>query len=203
MTRGLFVSFEGMDGAGKSTCLKNVAKKLEEAGYTVLITREPGGSEISEKIRKIILEEDMDAITEALLFAASRNEHYLRVIKPALEKGQIVLSDRFLHSSLAYQGYGRDLGEKSVEQLNDWFLKGERPDLVFYLDADDSLLEARRAQREENNRLDQEKKEFYQKIRKGFESRKQEMTILDASGSQQEVTDQAMQILLPLLERYE
>lgn len=202
MEQGLFISFEGMDGAGKSTCLKNVASELQALGYPVLITREPGGSELSEKIRQLILNEEMDAVTEALLFAASRNEHYHQVIQPALEQGIIVLSDRFLHSSLAYQGYGRNLGEKAVESLNDWFLKGERPDLVFYLDADDDVLEKRRNQRLDNNRLDQEKRDFYQRIRQGFEARKDEMICLDASKSEKEVVDQALEILRPYLESH-
>ena len=124
MHKGLFVAFEGLDGCGKSVTAKLVAKKLEENGYKVILTREPGGTEIAEKIRNIILEdhetEKLEPTAEALLFAAARAQHTLTKIQPKVDQGYIVISDRWLASSLAYQGYARALGVGAVENINDF-----------------------------------------------------------------------------------
>ena len=119
--KGLFITFEGNDGSGKSSVIKAVHQKLNELGYNVILSREPGGSKIAEKIREIILDKDnlgMDDWTEALLYAASRREHINKTIKPALERGDIILCDRYLDSSLAYQGKARHLGIDEVYNMN-------------------------------------------------------------------------------------
>ena len=131
--RGLFITFEGNDGSGKSSALQTVKQELLDLGYDVIYTREPGGSPIAEKIRNVILDKDnlgMDAKTEALLYAASRREHIVKTILPALEAGKIILCDRFLDSSLAYQGYSRDLGFENVLEMNQFATEGLFPDLT-------------------------------------------------------------------------
>ncbi|MFD1466422.1 dTMP kinase [Lapidilactobacillus mulanensis] len=135
---GLFISFEGPDGAGKTTAIKSIVSKIEAIdSRKVVVTREPGGSKIAEEIRQIILDPqhtEMDDWTEALLYAASRRQHLTEVIKPALAADQIVLCDRYVDSSVAYQGGGRQLGTQAVAQLNDFAIQGVYPDLTLYFD---------------------------------------------------------------------
>lgn len=135
---GLFISFEGPDGAGKTTAIKSIVSKIEAINSRkVVVTREPGGSKIAEEIRQIILDPqhtEMDDWTEALLYAASRRQHLTEVIKPALAADQIVLCDRYVDSSVAYQGGGRQLGTQAVAQLNDFAIQGVYPDLTLYFD---------------------------------------------------------------------
>ena len=131
MKKGVFITFEGNDGAGKTTVCKVIYKKLLEQGYDVIYTREPGGSQIAEKIRDILLNthnQSMDPRTEALLYAASRRQHLVEKILPALEKKQIVLCDRFIDSSLAYQGYARKIGMSSIWSINQFAIDGHMPD---------------------------------------------------------------------------
>lgn len=134
--RGLFITFEGNDGSGKSSAIKAVYNKLQELGYNVVLSREPGGSPIAEKIREIILDKSnvgMDSWTEALLYAASRREHIQKTILPALKDGKIILCDRFLDSSLAYQGGARHLGIDKVNELNQFATEGLTPDLTIFV----------------------------------------------------------------------
>ena len=134
--RGLFISFEGNDGSGKSSAIQAVYNKLLSLGYDVVLTREPGGSKIAEKIRDIILDTDntgMDPMTEALLYAASRREHIIKTILPAIAAGKVVLCDRFLDSSLAYQGNARKLGMNKVNELNQFATEGLTPDLTIFV----------------------------------------------------------------------
>ncbi len=134
---GLFIVFEGGDGSGKSTQVARLVESLRAAGQTVVATREPGGTRIAEKIRGVILDPDhaeMSDRTEALLYAASRAEHVHHVIRPALERGQVVVSDRYMDSSIIYQGLGRGLGAAEVRELNLWATEGLRPDLTIVLD---------------------------------------------------------------------
>ena len=136
---GLFIAVEGGDGAGKSTQAAELAKALESRGLTVLRTREPGGTPIGEKLRSLVLDHGhghIDAHTEALIFAASRAAHANQMIRPALERGEIVLTDRYIDSSVAYQGAGRDLGEEAVRSLNEWATEGLEPHLTVLLDVD-------------------------------------------------------------------
>jgi dTMP kinase len=136
MNRGAFITFEGPDGSGKSTQIRLLADHLKEHGHDVVLTREPGGTRIGERIRDLILDRgcaEMDPLTEALLYAASRAQHAAEVIRPALEAGRTTLCDRFVDSSIAYQGYGRGLGDV-VRQVNELALGGLAPDLTILMD---------------------------------------------------------------------
>lgn len=172
--RGYLITFEGPDGAGKTTVIDKLVQKLpENLQKRVLITREPGGSKISENIRTIILDpenKEMDDRTEALLYAAQRSQHVSEVIRPALAAGKIVLSDRFIDSSLTYQGVGRNLGIDEVKQINDFGTGGLEPDLTLFLDLDPAVglarIEKERAGQED--RLEQEKLAFHQKVYDGY-----------------------------------
>lgn len=168
--KGIFISFEGPDGSGKTTQIKRFAEFLESRGYSVIMTREPGGTRISEKIRSIILDPDnaeMDGMTEALLYAAARAQHVAQLIRPSLEEGKIVLTDRFMDSSIAYQGYGRDLGEK-IRIINEYAVGDTHPDLTFFLDIDplDGLKRAKN--RDELDRLEQESLDFHKAVYEGY-----------------------------------
>lgn len=168
--KGIFISFEGPDGSGKTTQIKRFAEFLENRGYSVIMTREPGGTRISEKIRSIILDPDnaeMDGMTEALLYAAARAQHVAQLIRPSLEEGKIVLTDRFMDSSIAYQGYGRDLGDK-IRIINEYAVGDTHPDLTFFLDIDplDGLKRAKN--RDELDRLEQESLDFHKAVYEGY-----------------------------------
>ncbi|MCA1012954.1 dTMP kinase [Halobacillus halophilus] len=167
--KGLFVTFEGGEGAGKSSMLHAIGKELSEEGYQVLETREPGGIEIAEKIRHVILDTShtaMDARTEALLYAAARRQHLVEKVVPALQEGKIVLCDRFIDSSLAYQGYARGLGMDEVYKVNDFAIEHCMPELTLLFDIEPSEGLSRIAANKgrEQNRLDLEEIDFHQKV---------------------------------------
>ncbi|MDQ5860786.1 MAG: dTMP kinase [Actinomycetota bacterium] len=169
---GLFIAFEGGDGAGKSTQAARLAETLETRGLTVLRTREPGGTPIGEKLRSLVLDHGhghIDAHTEALIFAASRAAHASQVIRPALERGEVVLTDRYIDSSVAYQGAGRDLGADAVRTLNEWATSGLQPDLTVLLDVDPADGRRRRTAGDATeDRLESEADEFHSTIRGAF-----------------------------------
>lgn len=169
---GLFIAFEGGDGAGKSTQAARLAEALESRGLTVLLTREPGGTPVGEKLRSLVLDHghgEIDAHTEALIFAASRAAHASQVIRPALERGDIVLTDRYIDSSVAYQGAGRALGEDAVRSLNEWATSGLQPHLTVLLDVDPAVGRRRRTAGETaEDRLESEADEFHLRIREAF-----------------------------------
>ena len=173
--KSYFISFEGPDGSGKSTVLKQVVAEIGPRLKTqYLVTREPGGSKIAEKIRQLILDpvnEEMSAKTEALLYAASRSQHMCETVIPALKAGKVVFSDRFVDSSLAYQGAGRDLGIAAVKQINDFATSKIEPDLTIFLDVKpqvglDRIAKERAGQ---EDRLEQEKLIFHQKVYRGYQ----------------------------------
>ncbi|MBF0714454.1 dTMP kinase [Gemella sp. GH3] len=167
---GKFITIEGSEGSGKTTISKFLFEYITSLGIKVILTREPGGVPVSEKIRDIILHEDIDYRTEALLFAASRREHIVKKILPHLKQGYIVLCDRFVDSSLAYQVYGRGLEEKDVVSINDYATELTKPDKTFYLDVNvDKGLE-RIENRQHNNKMDNEHNEFYVKVKQGYDS---------------------------------
>jgi dTMP kinase len=142
---GRFVVLEGLDGTGKTTQVARLAKRLAASGFSTVITREPGATAVGAAIREIVLgQEDLDPRAEALLVAGDRAEHVARVVRPALEAGSVVVSDRYTPSSLAYQGRGRGLGVEEVERLSRWATDGLEPDLVVVLDVDDETLATRR-----------------------------------------------------------
>lgn len=171
---GTFISFEGPDGSGKTSTLNGVLQQLQ--GNTVtepIVTREPGGSAIAEKIRHIILDptnKEMDVKTEALLFAAARRQHVVEVIQPALARGEILISDRFVDSSLAYQGGGREIGIDPVRMINNFATDNFQPDLTIYLDVDSSVglarISASRSGTED--RLEQEKIDFHKRVTSAY-----------------------------------
>jgi dTMP kinase len=169
---GLFIAFEGGDGAGKSTQAARLAEALETRGLNVLRTREPGGTPIGEKLRSLVLDHGhghIDAHTEALIFAASRAAHASQVIRPALERGEVVLTDRYIDSSVAYQGAGRDLGAEAVRSLNEWATSGLQPDLTVLLDVDPADGRRRRTAGDAaEDRLESEADEFHSTIRGAF-----------------------------------
>jgi dTMP kinase len=165
---GYFIAFEGGEGAGKSTQEGLLAQSLVERGHAVVRTREPGGTAAGEQIRHVLLSpefEGLDPRAEALLFAASRGEHVARVIRPALERGDVVICDRYIDSSIAYQGYGRDLGPSRVRDLSMWATGDLLPDLTVVLDVDPEVGLARFAQRD---RLEAEPLEYHRSVRAGF-----------------------------------
>ena len=140
MKKGYFITFEGPDGSGKTTVCNAVYQRLKDMGYDVVHTREPGGIEIAEKIRDIILDPQnvmMDAKTEALLYAASRRQHLVEKVIPSIEDGKVVICERFVDSSLAYQGYGRELGFDEVLSINKFAIGDYFPDMTVYLDVDE------------------------------------------------------------------
>lgn len=193
--RGKFITFEGGEGSGKTTIIRQLAEELIAAGYNVVTTREPGGGKISEAIRDIILDKkntEMDARTEALLYAASRRQHLVEVILPALNENSIILCDRYLDSSLAYQGVARGLGISEVYKMNQFATDGILPDCTFYIDIDPEvglrrIVENNRIQ----NRLDLEQKEFHDKVRTGYlelaNMYPNRMRVIDGNQSKEEV----------------
>ncbi len=171
--KGSLIVFEGNDGAGKTTALSRIRELLEAQGFDVLVSREPGGNPIAEQIREILLNpasQEMTPQTEALLYAASRAQHLSQTILPAIAEGKIVLCDRFLDSSLAYQGYGRNLGVSDIEAINDFGLKRFRPDLTLFFSVSAEISAQRIHLRGQEDRLDQESAAFHQRVRDGFEA---------------------------------
>lgn len=173
--QGRFISFEGPDGAGKTSVISAIQEWLTQkyGEQAVLLTREPGGNRISEQIRQILFDDhntNMDARTEALLFAAARRQHIVEDIEPALQAGKIVLSDRYVDSSVAYQGGGRHLGADDIWELNQFAIHGLLPDLTIYLDIPSELGLERISKHRQNqvNRLDREKLRFHQDVRNAY-----------------------------------
>lgn len=196
----LFVTFEGGEGSGKSTVLKKVDALLREEGYETVLSREPGGTPISEEIRNVILDRkntNMDPRTEALLYAASRRQHLVEKIWPALKEGKIVLCDRFLDSSLAYQGGARGLGIDEILKVNEYATEGTLPDLTILFDIEPEKGLARIAanQGREVNRLDLEKISFHEGVRATFQSLAKRFpdryVVIDASQSLENVVSDA------------
>lgn len=167
-----FITFEGGDGTGKTTLIEKLSLDLENLGYGIVKSREPGGSRISEQIRNVILDvnnTEMDYMTEALLYAASRRQHLEEIIKPAINCGKIVILDRYVDSSLAYQGYARNLGIEKVYAINNYAIDGFFPDLTIYIDIDPEIGISRiKNNHRDMDRLDLEKIEFHKLVRDGY-----------------------------------
>ena len=170
MSKGYFITFEGPDGCGKTTQIERLREYLSSIGFDIVLTREPGGTPISEKIRAILLDpenKEESGVTEALLYAASRAQHVAEKIKPALQEGKIVLCDRFMDSSIAYQAYARGLGE-DVITINLFAIQGCQPDLTFFLDLDPAIGQQRQIERGKLDRLEQEGLAFQSKVYQGY-----------------------------------
>ena len=171
----MFITLEGGEGSGKTTVAKALIADFEARGYEVIYTREPGGNPIAESIREVILDKkntDMDIRTEALLYAAARRQHLVDVIEPALDAGKIVICDRFVDSSIAYQGYARQIGPDLVAEINDFAIAGKEPDLTLLLNIRPEIGLARIAQDEnrEINRLDLETLDFHNAVYAGYQT---------------------------------
>jgi dTMP kinase len=180
MTRGLFISFEGIDGAGKSTHIDRVAQLFRQAGRAVVLTREPGGTPLSEKLRELVLHEPMDALTEALLMFAARREHLVQVIEPALARGDVVLCDRFTDATFAYQGGGRGFDwqvlaqlERIVQALPDGALR--QPELTVWFDLDPQIAAQRLASARVPDKFESQPADFFAAVRAGYAKRQAEM----------------------------
>lgn len=204
MKKGLFISFEGCDGCGKTTALKLVEEKLNKNGVFPLMTREPGGSKIAEQIRNIILDKantEEDIKTEALLYAASRRQHLIDVVLPALNSGKLVISDRYVDSSLAYQGYARGIGLEAVLSINNFAIDNLYPDLTFFLDLPPQEgLKRIQSRERDKDRLDVEKEEFHKRVYQGYqivnEIFKDRIIKIDASKSPDEISDKIVSVIL-------
>jgi dTMP kinase len=167
MSDGLFLTFEGPEGAGKTTQIGLLADALRKAGHTVTRTREPGGDAVGERVRELLLKEEVGAEAELLLFAAARARNVQTVVRPALAAGHIVLCDRYTDSTTAYQGYGRGLPLDLIERINDFATGGQRPDRTFLLDLPPAEGLARQS-RSDQDRLDRESLAFHERVRDGF-----------------------------------
>lgn len=203
MSKGLFIVFEGGEGSGKSTILEKIYEWLVSEGLSVVKTREPGGIKISEQIRQVILDSSntgMDGKTEALLFAAARRQHLVEKVIPALEEGKVVLCDRFLDSSLAYQGYARGYGLEEILKINKFAIGEHMPDLSIFFDIDPKIGLERISKNSsrEVNRLDKEEISFHNKVREGYHEvlkMNEKMVQIDASKSIEEVFNNVKEII--------
>lgn len=204
----MFITFEGPEGSGKTTVSNIIEKRLEEIGYSVVHTREPGGTPIAEQIRNIILDKantKLDARAEALLYAASRRQHLVEKVWPALKEGKIVICDRYIDSSLAYQGGARGLGVDNVLNINMFATEGTFPDmtLLFDIKPEDGLNRIAINANREVNRLDLEKIEFHKSVRETFlklaSQYKERYVIIDASKPLEEVVENTWKEILKKL----
>lgn len=189
-----FITFEGIDGAGKSTHIASVSQRLRERGAEVLNTREPGGTPLAESLRALFLHSSMDGLTEALLVFAGRRDHLRQVIVPALEAGKTVVCDRFTDASFAYQGAGRGMDLAVLATLEQWVQEGRQPDLTFWFDLPAEVAAQRRAAAREADRFEQQDLEFFERVRAGYAARAaaapQRFARIDASLSVAEVAAQ-------------
>ncbi len=201
-----FITFEGPEGSGKTTILQRVSERLNEQ-FDILTTREPGGVPAAEQIREILLEgEAVDDRTEALLFAASRREHLVEKVIPALNTGKVVLCDRYIDSSLAYQGYARGIGVDEVRAINEFAINGLYPDLTIYLDITAETGRERIQSNARNmNRLDHESIAFHQRVIEGYhqliEQDSKRYAVIDANQSIDAVVDAAYKAITQYLEK--
>ncbi|MGI8469128.1 MAG: dTMP kinase [Pyrinomonadaceae bacterium] len=209
--RGKFITFEGIDGSGKSTQLRLVATDLRFRGLNILTTQEPGGTPLGRKLREVFLETDetVAPLAELLLFAADRAQHVNFLIKPALAEGKIVISDRYSDATFAYQGAGRGLPQNIVKQIIELATGGLKPDLTLFFDlpVEAALLrtEIRDDAGEQKNRMDREKTDFYERVRQSYlelaAAEKKRFRVIDANGSIEEIHARTLKIVNDFLER--
>ena len=202
--RGVFITFEGGDGSGKSTQIQSVRDWFESRGREVIVTREPGGTELGTEIRRLVQNgpEDVDARTEALLYAADRAYHVATVIGPALERGAVVLGDRYIDSSLAYQGAARSLGVDEIASLSAWATQGLYPSLTFLLDLPPEVGARRRT--DAPDRMERESMDFHERVRHQYlrlaDAEPERIVVIDAVGTVDEVFSEIRGVLV---ERFE
>lgn len=206
--KGMFITFEGTDGSGKTTVIKEITERLLKSNIDFITTREPGGIDIAEQIRSVILNKDntsMDPRTEALLYAASRRQHLVEKVLPALNDNKIVICDRFVDSSLVYQGHARGIGIEEVYSINKFAIDNIMPDFTIYLDCDPMVGLSRIAKSNERvaDRLDLEPSEFHLKVYKGYEIIKQKyndrIVTIDANRDIEDVVNDVYKVILSKL----
>ena len=197
---GLLISFEGIDGAGKSSHIASVAKAFAEQGREVVTTREPGGTPLAEQLRGHLLGEAMDPLTEALLVFAARQDHLQQVVRPALARGAVGLCDRFTDATFAYPGAGRGFNEQVLDTLEQWVQQGLQPQLTFWFDLDPEVAAQRRAQARAADRFEAEPQAFFERVRQGYAKRAQQapqrVVRLDAGQPKHRVWQQLTQTLV-------
>ena len=200
--RGFLLSLEGIEGCGKTTQQKTLARRLRALGYLVVATREPGGSSISEQIRAVLLDvanREMDPRCEVLLYLASRAQHLADIIRPSLEKGAVVICDRFSDATVAYQGFGRALGASTVGQLNRFATGGRAPDLTLVFDVPVAVGLERKRRAGGLDRLDLEREVFHEAVRKGYlkiaRQNPQRVRVIDGTAPIQDVSKTVEQIV--------
>jgi dTMP kinase len=202
MSAAKFITFEGVDGAGKSTHLEWFADALRRRGIDLLLTREPGGTPMGERLREILLNEPMHAETEALLMFAARREHVEQVIRPALQRGTWVISDRFSDASFAYQGGGRGVPLAKLEQLEQWVHGDLQPDLTLLFDIPIEIARQRLANNASLDRFEQERGEFFERVRQAYLARAakspQRFAVIRAEKSMSEVQQELAKIIASL-----
>ncbi|MBI4938847.1 MAG: dTMP kinase [Nitrosomonadales bacterium] len=202
MSKGKFITFEGVDGAGKSTHLHWFADVLRQRGLDVLVTREPGGTPLGERLREILLSQPMHAETEALLMFAARLEHIGQVIRPALRRGTWVVSDRFSDASFAYQGGGRGVALSKLEQLERWVHEDLQPDLTLLFDIPIEVARQRLSSNTSLDRFEQEQGSFFEKVRQAYLERYQKnpqrFVLIDAAQTPEAVKADLEKIILAL-----
>ena len=209
MAKGIFISLEGPDGAGKSSVLEALIPILEAKGQALVTTREPGGVAVAEKIRDVVLDPkhtEIDEKTELLLYIASRRQHLVERILPALDRGEMVLVDRFIDSSMAYQGFGRGLKVADIDWLNDFATDGLKPDLTLYFDieAEEGLARIAKSKERGADRLDRESVEWHQRVREGYlsilEKEPNRVRKIDASQPLEKVVADTLAVLAERVE---
>lgn len=202
MSKAKFITFEGVDGAGKSTGLDWFADALRQRGIDLLVTREPGGTPLGEQLREILLNQPMHVETEAMLMFAARREHVEKVIRPALQRGTWVISDRFSDASFAYQGGGRGVPLAKLEQLEQWVHGDLQPDLTLLFDIPIEVARQRLSNNVSLDRFEQEKGEFFERVRQAYLARvaksPQRITVIHAEKSLKEVQQELAKIVASL-----
>lgn len=206
MEKGLFITFEGTDGSGKTTQIMLMEEYIRGKGYEVVLSREPGGTKVSELIRDLVLDPanaEIVPLTEMILYAASRAQHVAQVIKPAVDKGKIVICDRFVDSSYAYQGCGRGVDLKIVADVNRAAIDGMVPDITFFLDLDPEIAIKRRISSTGADRIEQEKIDFHTRVYDGYKKMAllfpDRIKTIDANKSIKEISFQINEYLKELL----
>jgi dTMP kinase len=197
--RLVFISLEGIDGAGKSTHIAALAQWWRARGREVVLTREPGGTPLAERLREMVLHEPMDPLTESLLVFAARREHLVKVIEPALARGAVVLCDRFTDATFAYQGGGRGFDWAVLVQLEDWVHGHRQPDLTFLFDVSPEVAEARRAAVRQPDRFEAQDLAFFTRVRQAYERRRaaqpDRFALIDATQAPESVGSQVLAIM--------
>ncbi len=205
---GLFIVIEGPDGSGKTTQIKLISEYLKNKGYDIMLTREPGGTKIGEDIREIILDNEnieMSYVAEALLYAASRAQHVYEKIIPAIREDKVVICDRFVYSSLVYQGVGRELGIEKVKNINEFAIQGLNPDITLFFNISPEVALNRKTRYNRGDRLEQEDISFHKNVYNGYmkliKMYPNDIKVIDATKNIEEVFNQIKVVLDSLLKK--